>query len=68
MEVLEEKIKTRKDELRGDLARVAYHFATTEGMPLDIFEEVLAEKCPTIGDQWRLVAAFKKSNPELWKA
>lgn len=55
------------DELGKGLADIAFHYETVLGVPLEIFESLLEEKCPTNAHKLAFYMRYKNEKPEIFK-
>ncbi len=55
------------DEVSKGLADIAFYYQTTLGFPLEVFEEMLEEKCPTNSHKIAFYMKFKNEKPEIFK-
>lgn len=54
-------------ELSKGLADIAFYFETTLGIPLEIFESMLEEKCPTNLERLALYMRYRNEKPEIFR-
>lgn len=54
------------DELGNGLAAIAFHYETVLGVPLEIFEDMLEEKCPTNAHKLRFYMRYRNEKPEIF--
>lgn len=56
-----------KQEASKGLAIMAAYFVTTKGLPLDMIQEELRERCHTAADSINVYMGFRNEHPELFK-
>lgn len=65
---IEEAIRKANVFIKEGLTKMAVHYQTIYGMPLDIFNDIIKKETKgwNYGQLLGMVYSFKEKNPKLW--